>query len=50
MEMMYPRNDVREGFKYPDGCQMRINGIILKEFLASTDLFDNKGKPCFIVL
>jgi len=50
MEMMYPRNDGRECFKYPEGRQMRINGIISKELLANPDLFDDEGKPCFIVL
>lgn len=50
MEMVYPRNDVREGFNCPVSRQMRIDGIVSKELLASPDLFDNEGKPCFIVL
>ena len=29
---------------------MRINGIVSKELLTRPDLFDNEGKPCFIVL
>ena len=44
-KMIYLRNDVREGFKYPEGREMRINGIISKELLESPDLFDNEGKP-----
>ena len=50
MEMMCPRNDLEEGFEYPDDRQMRINGIVSQELLASPDLFDSEGKPCFIVL
>ena len=49
-EMMYPRIDLREGFKYPEGRQMRINGIVSQELLASPDLFDNEDKPLFIIL
>jgi hypothetical protein len=49
-EMMYPRTELQEGFKYPEGRQMRINGIVSQELLASPDLFDSEGKPCFIVL
>ena len=45
MKMIYPCNDVREGFRYPEGRQMRINGIVSKELLDSPDLFDNEGKP-----
>ena len=48
--MMYPRNGSRKAFKYPEGRQLRINGIVSKELLANPDLLDDNDLPCLIVL
>lgn len=49
--MMHPRRvDSRRAFKYPEGRQLRINGIVSKELLANPDLRDGNNQPCLIVL
>ena len=47
---MYPRNDSRKAFKYPEGHQLRINGIISKELSVNPDPLDDNDLPCLIVL
>lgn len=46
--MMYPRSNSRKAFKYPEGRQLRINGIVSKELLANPDLLDDNDQPCLI--
>jgi hypothetical protein len=48
--MMYPRSDSRKAFKYTEGLQLRINGIVSKELLANPDLLDDNDQPCLIVV
>ncbi|KAF8644044.1 hypothetical protein AX16_008712, partial [Volvariella volvacea WC 439] len=36
-------------FKYPEGRQLRIKGIVTKELLANPDLYNSEGQPCLIV-
>jgi len=48
--MMYPRSDGRKAFKYPEGRQLKVNGIISKELLVDPDLLDCNDQPCLIVL
>ena len=47
---MYPRSDSRKAFKYPEGRQLRINGIVSRELLANPDLLDDNDHPCLIVV
>jgi len=46
---MYPCNDSRKAFKYPEGRQLRINGIVSKELLVNPDLLNDNDLPCLIV-
>jgi len=48
--MMYPRRDIRKVFKYPQGRQLRINGIVPTNLLAYPDLLGDNDQPCLIVL
>ena len=49
-EMIYPRRDGRKAFKYPQGRQLRINGIVPKKLLAHPDLLGDNDHPRLIVL
>ncbi|KAH9169579.1 hypothetical protein EDB89DRAFT_1908477 [Lactarius sanguifluus] len=48
--MFYPGSGGRTVFKFPTNRQLRINGWVTRELLASPDCFDMNGEPCLIVM
>ncbi|KAJ6463332.1 hypothetical protein C8R45DRAFT_1220189 [Mycena sanguinolenta] len=48
--MFYPQSSGRTTFKYPPNRQLRINGCLSRELLATPDCYDDRGEPCLIVM
>ncbi|KAG8993344.1 hypothetical protein FRB90_000723 [Tulasnella sp. 427] len=47
---MYPRDDGRPSFKYPDRRLLPLRDMISEELMRAPDMLDHDNEPCLIVI
>jgi hypothetical protein len=48
--MMYPPDNTRTTFKYPDNRLLQLQGLISKDLMCNPDIRDSNDDPCLLVV